>query len=148
MGPTKTAQCLSSLHNSQGVDKSPFTSCSDTTSKQTTLHSSGDTGSAKAEIIWTLKSVFSGYSVRNKDDFKSTFASMFPDSNIAKMMILNRTKSINAINRGLAPIFKSALRSDLQKSDIRTYSLDESLNEVTQTAKWICICAIGMLTKI
>ena len=71
--------------NSQDVDKSPSTSRSDTTSKQTTLHSSGDTGSTKAEIIWTLKSVVSGYSVRN-DDIKATLAAMFPDGNIAKMM--------------------------------------------------------------
>ena len=92
-----------STHNAQDVDKSPSTSCSDTTSKQTTLHSSGDTGSTKAEIIWTLKSVVSGYSVRNNDDIKATFAAMFPDSNIAKMMTLNRTKSMYAINHGLVP---------------------------------------------
>ena len=82
--------------NAQDVDKSPSTSCSDTTSKQTTLHSSGDTGSTKAEIIWTLKSVVSGYSVRNNDNIKATFAAMFPDSNISKMMTLNRTKSMYA----------------------------------------------------
>ena len=88
------------------------------------MHSFGGTGSSKAEIIWTLKSVVSGYSVRNNDDIKATFAAMFPDSNIAKMMTLNRTKSMYAINHGLAPFFKSALMSDLQKSDIDTYSFD------------------------
>ena len=59
----KTFFKKSSTQNTQDVDKSPSTSCSDTTSKQTTLHSSGDTGSTKAEIKWTLKSVVSGYSV-------------------------------------------------------------------------------------
>ena len=39
-----------SIQNAQDTDKSPSSSCSDTTSKQTTL-SSGDTGSTKAEII-------------------------------------------------------------------------------------------------
>ena len=40
-----------------------------------------------------------------------------------------------AINHGLAPSFKSALMSDLQKSDVHTYSFDENLNEVTQTCE-------------
>ena len=75
------------------------------------------------------------------NQIQSTFAAMFPDSNIAKMMTLNRTKSINAINHNLAPIFKSALLSDLQKPDIHIYSFDIILNKVTLTAKWICICA-------
>ena len=87
-----------STQNTQDFDKSPSTSCSDVPSKQTTLHSSGETGSTKAEIKWTLKSVASGYSVRNNDGIKATFAAMFPDSNIAKMMTLNRTKSTYAIN--------------------------------------------------
>ena len=73
------------------------------------MDSWGDTGSTKAEIKWTLKSVISGYSVRNNDDIKATFATMFPDSNITKMMTLNRTKSMYAINHGLAPFCKSAL---------------------------------------
>lgn len=72
------------------------------------------------------------------NQIQSTFAAMFPDSNIAKMMTLNRTKSMNAINHNLAPIFKSALVSDLQKRDIHT-SFDIILNKVTLTAKWICI---------
>ena len=116
-----------STQNAQGVDKSPSTSCSDATSKQTTLHSSRDTGSTKAEIMWTLKSVVSGYSVRNSDDIKATFAAVFPDN---KMMTLNRTKSMYAIYHGLAPFFKSALLSD-----IHTYPFDESVNEVTETCE-------------
>ena len=70
-----------STQNTQDVDESPSTACSDTTSKQTTLYSSADTGSTKAEIKWSLKSVASGYLVRNNDDIKAIFATMFPDSN-------------------------------------------------------------------
>ena len=45
----------------------------------------------------------------------------FPHSNItAKMMTLNRMKSMYAINHGLAPFFKPVLMSDLQKSGIHT----------------------------
>ena len=99
------------------------------------MYSSGDTGSTKVEIKWTLKPVISAYSVRKNDDIKASCAALFPDSNIAKIMTLNRTKSIYAINHGLAQFFKSALMSDLQKSDIHTCSLDESLNEVMQTGE-------------
>ena len=68
---------------------------------------------------------------------KATYAAMFTHSNIAKMMTLNRTKSMYAINHDLALFFKSALISDLQKSDIHTHinSFDKSLNQVTQTCK-------------
>ena len=79
--------------------------------------------------------VVSGYSVRNNDDIKAAFAAIFPDSNIAKMMILIRTKSMYAINHGLAQFFKSALMFDLQKSEIRIYSFDENLKEITQTCE-------------
>ena len=48
------------------------------------------------------------------------------------MTLKNRTKSMYAINHGLAPFVKFALMSDLQKTDIHTYSFDESPNEVTQ----------------
>ena len=34
----------------------------------------------KAEIIWTLKLVMNGFSVRANDELKHTFAAMFPDS--------------------------------------------------------------------
>ena len=52
----------------QDVDKSPSASCSGTTSKQTTLHTSDDTDSTKTGITWLLNLVASGYSVQ-KDDF-------------------------------------------------------------------------------
>ena len=48
-----------------------------------------------------------------------------------------------AINHGLAPFLKSALMSDLQKSDIHTYSFDESLNEITQTQNGFAFALLG-----
>ena len=119
----------------QGINKSCPTSCSDTRPKQGTLHSSVDTGSTKVEIKWALKSVVSCCSVRKNDYIKTTFDVKFPDSNIAKRMTLNRTKSMYAFNYGLAPFFEFALMSNLQKSAIHTYSFNQNLHEVTQTCE-------------
>ena len=48
---------------------------------------------------------------------------------------LARVKSIYAVTHGLAPYFKSVLVSTLDKSDVHVYSLDEVLNDVTQTCE-------------
>ena len=39
------------------------------------------------------------------------------------------------INYGPAPYFKSLLKSSIDRSDIFSFSFDESLNEATQTSK-------------
>ena len=82
----------------------------------------------KAEIIWTLKSVMDGFSVRSNDELNETLSAMFPDSNIAGSFSLARTKSMYAINHGIYPYFKSLLLSSLSQSNIHVYSFDESLN--------------------
>ena len=69
--------------------------------------------SIKAEIIWTLKSVLGGFSIRSSDDLCETFSSMFPDSKIARNFSMARTKIMYAINHGIAPYFKSNLLTSL-----------------------------------
>ena len=39
------------------------------------------------------------------------------------------------INHGLAPCFKSLLKTSIDRSDIFSFSFDESLNEATQTSE-------------
>ena len=56
----------------------------------------------KAEIIWTLKSVTDGFSVQSNDELNETLSAMFPDSKIAGSFSMARTKSMYAINRGIA----------------------------------------------
>ena len=46
----------------------------------------------KAEIIWALKSVYSGYSYNSSKDMSSLFHTMFPDSKIAKDMTIGTDK--------------------------------------------------------
>ena len=42
---------------------------------------------------------------------------------------------MNSANHGLAPYFKTLLQKILEKSEILSYSFDESLNEVIQTSE-------------
>ena len=72
----------------------------------------------KAEIIWILKSICSGYSNRSCEQLNCTLKAMFPDSKIAEAFSMGRTKSMYMINHGLAPFFKSFLLSELDKLDI------------------------------
>ena len=48
----------------------------------------------KAEIIWVLKSVISGFSYRSSDSTPSLFSLMFPDSEIAKCFKMGKPKQI------------------------------------------------------
>ena len=62
-----------------------------------------------SEIIWTLKSVVSGFSNNSCDDFAPTLRAMCPDSKLAKEFKLGRTKLMYLVNYGIAPHFKSLL---------------------------------------
>ena len=97
------------------------------------LFSTNDT--TKAEIIWILKCVMGGCSFRFNDDMSQKFQAMFPELEILNKFGLGRTKSMYAVKHGLAPHFKELLNSNLQKSEIFSYSFDESLNEATQTSE-------------
>ena len=80
---------------------------------------------AKAEIIWTLKSVMSGYFARSKEDMNETLAAMFPEFEAIKSFHMSRSKSMYDVNHGLVPYFKLFLKTNLLKGD-------ENLNDVTQ----------------
>ena len=94
-----------------------------------------NTDCVKAEIIWTLKSVLGGFSVRVNDNLNETLSVMFPDSKIARKFTMARIKAMYAINHGIGPYFKSLLLSSIDTSDIHVYSFGESLNDVTQTCE-------------
>ena len=99
--------------------------------KQSTIELHLEKSSAtKAEIIWTLKSVMSGYSARSNEDMNETLAAMFPEFEATKSFQMSRSKSMYVVNHGLAPYFKSVLKTNLYKADFLVYSFDESLNDV------------------
>ena len=104
--------------------------------KQSTIELHLEKSSAtKAEIISTLKSVMSGYSARSNEDMKETLASIFPELEATKSFQMSRSKSMCVVNHGLAPYFKSLLKTNLHKADFLVYSFDESLSDVTQTTE-------------
>ena len=100
--------------------------------KQSTIELHLEKSSAmKAEIIWTLKSVMSGYSARSNEDMNETLAAIFPEFEATKLFQMSRSKSVYVVNHGLAPYFKSVLKTNLYKADFLVYSYDESLNDIT-----------------
>ena len=60
---------------------------------------------AKAEIIWVLKCVASGYSNNSCHDLQKIFSAMFTNSNIAKSITVGADKMRYVVNFGIAPVF-------------------------------------------
>ena len=116
------------------------------TEKQSTIELHLEKSSApKAERIWTLKSVMSGYSAHSNEDMNETLVGMFPEFEATKSFQMSRSKSMYIVNH-VAPYFKSVLKTNLHNADFLVYSFDEGLNDVMQTTKmdlhvhyWDCI---------
>ena len=87
------------------------------------------------EIIWTLKTVSSGYSNYSNKDISNLFYAMFPGSKIAKDMRLGADKVKYVINFGIAPVFKNTLTESIKLSECYVVSFDESLNNNTQNCE-------------
>ena len=93
-----------------------------------------DSQKQKTEIVWTLKSVLSGYSNNSCADISKIFTCMFPDSKITKSFEFGATKLKYVFNFGIATYFRDILHNHLQKSDC-FISFDESLNDYTQNCQ-------------
>ena len=91
--------------------------------------------STKAEIMWALKCVSSGFSNNSCANVNSMFRSMFPDGNVSSAFSMAPTKVSYVINYGLATHFKKILKDGITKSDCYIVSFDESLNDITQTCQ-------------
>ena len=128
----KSTELRSFTSSSETAPSTPSVSAE----KQSTIELHLEKSSAmKAEIIWTLKSVMSGYSARSNEDMNETLAAMFPEFEATKSFQMSRSKSMHVVNHSLAPYFKSVLKTNLHKADFLVYSFDESLNDVTQTTE-------------
>ncbi|XP_047990547.1 uncharacterized protein LOC125229685 [Leguminivora glycinivorella] len=86
----------------------------------------------KAEIIWCMYQVLSHSSQRSGGQAVDLFPLMFPDSDIAKKMRLQRTKIAYTVLYGLAPYFFRQLKEECCDCDVITIGFDESLNKVAQ----------------
>ena len=81
------------------------------------------------EIIWELKTVSSGHSLRSNESIVDCFKNKFRGSKIAKNMSIGKFKSMYLIKHGIVPHLKSLLEGDINKSDSYVKSFDETLNE-------------------
>ena len=72
-------------------------------------------------------------SVLSNDDLTLIFAAIFPK--LKRTFNMART-SMDVINHGLAPYFKSSLKTSIDRPDIFSFSVDESLHESFKLQKW------------
>ena len=127
-----------SAENDSGSSSDSSTHVVDQSSKlvQPTLEViTTESDKTKAEIIWTLKCIESGYSDNSNNDMIVVFKCMFPDSKTASSFQMEPDKLHYYVTFWLAPYFKSLPIDLLKKSDCHVLSLDESLNDFTQTSK-------------
>ena len=87
----------------------------------------------KVELLWALKCVRSDKSVLSVEGVSELFEAMFTDSQIAKDFPMSRTKMTYLINFAIAPYFLEILISELKSCNYYSISLDESLNDITET---------------
>jgi hypothetical protein len=87
---------------------------------------------SKAEIIWCLQSIFNHTSQRSAAEAVNLFSLMFPDSEIASKIKLQRTKIGYTIIYGLAPYFFRALQKICATCNYIVIGFDESLNKITE----------------
>ena len=78
------------------------------------------------EIIWALKTVSAGHSLRSNESIVDCFKKMFPDSKIKKNMSIGETKLMSLIKHGIAPYVNSLLEleADIKKSKCYMISFD------------------------
>ena len=74
-----------------------------------------DLARRKVEIFWPLMSVCSGFSNNSASNINQVFATMFPDSKIAKSFLVGPDKLKHICNFGLATFFKTILAKNLKK---------------------------------
>ena len=89
-----------------------------------------DANIAKAEIVWTSKTLMSKSLLRSCEQLKHLFVAVFPDSTIAKSFTLGKTKCGHYITYGMAPYFGDLIKTLINKSPCFSLSFDESLNRV------------------
>lgn len=86
----------------------------------------------RAEALWCLETVMTHNSLRNAASCCTLFKTMFPDSDIAPGMKLQKSKIAYEITYGLAPYFANELLSVVRECRHFVISFDESLNKIAQ----------------
>lgn len=87
----------------------------------------------QAEVLWCLERVYTHTSLRKAARDVKMMKLMFPDSEIAASMQLERTKISYMIVFVLAYHFRQELQGSLQLCDYFVVAFDESLNKISQS---------------
>lgn len=98
----------------------------------------------KAEIIWALNKIYTQVSARSASESSDLFATMFPDSTIAKNFNMHKDKLGYVISYGLGPYFENELVKIIRKTDIFAIAFDESLNKIAQKGQMDVIVRFWM----
>ena len=84
----------------------------------------------RTEILWCIQTIMKHKSGRSAGDDVNLFRLMFPDSEIASKMQLQRSKIGYSILFGLAPYFEKQLLDVLSNCERFVIGFDESLNRI------------------
>lgn len=101
-----------------------------------TLHAySVSEGVSKAEILWCIQSVMSHKSLRVAASDVSLFPMLFPDSEIATNMRLQKDKISYISVYGLHPYFFDQLVFELNQQEWIVLGFDESFNKISKNCQ-------------
>ena len=133
--PEKCDNFLKGRSNKKKTSNNDSVTVKKTCDHQTLEQYFAGSDATKAEIVWTLNSVMSGFSFRSSDSLGKIFSIMFPYSSTASAFSLGRTKAQYVVKHGLAPYFKQLIFSDIKKSEILVVSCDGKLSQATQISE-------------
>ena len=125
----------STLYFVKSTDKETNTTSTGNGSTTSTVNiatAAGNASATEAEITWTIKTILLHNSNRSCDELSKLFHYMFPDSKIANIFSLGRTKCGYYTNFGIAPYLKDLLISKVKAAPFYVANYDESLNRVFQ----------------
>lgn len=86
----------------------------------------------KAEVVWCVKAVIRHHSLRDVEENIAISRITFPDSEIAKKVILSRGKAAYTIVYGRAKVFEKEFNELISIASDVVLGFDESLNKVSQ----------------
>ncbi|CAF1279750.1 unnamed protein product [Adineta ricciae] len=82
----------------------------------------------RAETLWAMNAARHGYSYLSCDGSSDLFKKMFPDSNIAQQIKMERVKLSYVISHGLGPFFHRGLIQDIKQCERFVLCFDEQKN--------------------
>ena len=106
----------------------------------------------KAQILWLMKSINSGFSNNATDDVGDVLRRMDPNSKVLAAFNMKKTKAAYIINHGLAPYYRDLLYEQINVTDVVVLSFDESHNDVIKKGEMVLMvrywCSSENMVKV